>query len=104
MEPKVQLCTIKQFIHIYIHVYTLPVPLSDGCDLLEDTEEGEEGSQVTRDIVDNEGDKVAVTLTEERGELEEGPLLTRLVQDRLPEMEKRREEEDREERVEARGR
>ena len=57
-----------------------------------------------RDIVDNEGDKVAVIPIEERGELEDDPLLTELVQDRLPEMEKRRPEEDREKEVEARGR
>ena len=56
------------------------------------------------DTVDNEGDKVAVIPTEERGELEDHPLLTELVQDRLPEVEKNRQEEDREKRVEARGR
>ena len=43
-------------------------------------------------------------LIEEKGELEDGPLLMELVQDRLPETEKRGQEEDREKGVETRGR
>ena len=76
-----------------------PVTVSDDCDLLDDSEGNKEGPRVIvmRDMLDNEGDWVAMICMEESGEPGNDPLLAGLVQERVPEKDTRGGWDDNEE-------